>query len=254
MEQIVLYLILFGIIVLIGHFFADRGVPIALLLVTTGMVLSLVPIFSQVTLNSSVVLDIFLPLLVYQISAFTDWKEVKKDLRPITLLSVGHVVFITILIAVTIHALLPQLGWGLAFVLGAVISPPDDVAIVSIAEKIRMPRRIITILEGEGIFNDATALILFRFALVAVVSNQFSVMHAITSFFAIIVGETLYGLALGYILGELRSKIRHSSLHIIRIPFNSICSLFSCSCSGREWGSCYCYHRIYHWQSLFNQV
>ena len=215
MDQIVLYIILFGIIVLVGHFFRKSRIPISLLLVIIGMLLSLVPSFPEVTLNPNVVLDIFLPLLVYQISSFTDWHDVKKNLRPIALLSVGHVVFITVIIAMAMHALLPQLGWGLAFILGAVISPPDDVAIVSIAEKIRMPRRIITILKGEGMFNDAAALILFRFALVAVVTNQFSLIHAVSSFFAIIIGETLYGLALGYIIGELRSKIRNSSLHII---------------------------------------
>jgi len=215
MEQIIQYLILFGIIVLVGQLFRKTPIPIALLLVIIGMLLSLFPIFPAVTLEPSIVLDIFLPLLVYQISSFSSWPALKRNVRPVMLLSVGHVIFITILIALAVHTILPQLGWGLAFLLGAVISPPDDVAIVSIAETIRMPTRIITILEGEGLFNDATALTIFRLALAAVLTNQFSVMHAALSFTAIIVGETIYGLAVGYILGELRTKLKNPSLHII---------------------------------------
>lgn len=214
-EQIVIAVILFGIIVVIGQLFRKSTVPITLILVITGMLLSLVPKFPRISLSSELVLNIFLPILIYQIGSFSSWKDTKKNLRPITLLSVGHVVFITFLIATLIHILIPQLGWPLAFVFGAIISPPDDVAIVSIAEKIRMPERILTILEGEGMFNDATALIIFRFALAVVITHQFSFMHAVSSYFAVVIGETLYGLLLGFILGELRTKIRNTTLHMI---------------------------------------
>ncbi|MBS0358512.1 MAG: Na+/H+ antiporter [Proteobacteria bacterium] len=215
MEQIETFVILFATIVLVGHIFNKSIIPISLLLVITGMILSLFPVFPHVTLNPKIVLDIFLPILVYQISAFFSLREFKKNLRPISLLSIGHVIFITMLVAWIIHALIPQLGWPLAFVLGAVVSPPDSVAIVSIAEKIRMPSRIVTILEGEGMLNDAAALILFRFALVAVVTHEFSAIHAISAFFAVVIGETLYGFALGYLIGELRLKIDNSMLQLI---------------------------------------
>jgi len=215
MDAIQLYLVLFGIIVVTGHVLRKSTVPISLILVMIGMLLSVLPSFPEINLNPDIVLDIFLPLLVYQISSFTSWPDVRRNIRSIALLSVGHVIFITVLVAVIMHALLPQLGWGLAFVLGAVISPPDDVAIVSIAEKIRMPSRIITILEGEGLFNDAMALTLFRFSLAAVLTNQFSIVNATFGFFAVIIGETIYGLAIGYIAGELRTRIRHTYLHVI---------------------------------------
>ena len=222
MEQIETYIILFGIIVIVGQTFNNSPVPISLLLVITGMLLSLLPTTPDITLDPNIVLNIFLPLLIYQISAFASWRDVKKNLRPIMLLSIGHVIFITILVAVVIHMLIPQFGWPLAFVLGAVISPPDDVAIVSIADKIRMPQRLITILEGEGMFNDATALILFRFALAAVVTHQFSAVRAVSAFFLVIIGETLYGLALGFIIGEIRLRIRNTTLHMMAsllVPF-----------------------------------
>jgi monovalent cation/hydrogen antiporter len=215
MDQMVTYIILFGVIVIIGQLFNKSTIPIALILVMTGMLLSFLPHFPRVTLNPQVVLDIFLPVLIYQISSFSSLTDFKKNYRPIALLSVGHVIFITFLVAAIIHLLIPQFDWPLAIVLGAVISPPDDVAIITIAEKIRMPQRVVTILEGEGMLNDATALILFRFALAAVIIHQFSVIHAISTFFIVVICETLYGLTLGYILGELRVKIQNPILHMI---------------------------------------
>jgi CPA1 family monovalent cation:H+ antiporter len=215
MDQFIIYLILFSIIVLLGQVFQKSTIPIALILVIAGMLLSLVPYFPEITLDPTLVLNFFLPLLVYEIGAFSSWRDVKRQFRPIALLSVGHVIFITVLVAIVIHFLIPQLGWPLAFVLGAIISPPDDVAIVSIAEKIKMPERIFIILEGEGMFNDAAALTLFRFALAAAITNQFSAIHAASGFVLIIIGETIYGLILGHLLGKIRERISNAALHVI---------------------------------------
>lgn len=215
METISTFIILFGVIAIIGQLFNKSTIPTSLLLVITGMLLSFVPNFPIIQLNSTVVLNIFLPLLIYQISTHSSWKDVKKNIRPIALLSIGHVIFITVLVAIIVHTLIPELGWPLAFVIGAIISPPDSVAIVSIAEKIHMPKKVITILEGEGMLNDATALTLFRFALAAVATHQFHPLQAITNFLAVIIGETLYGLAIGYLLAECRLRIHNSMLHII---------------------------------------
>ncbi len=215
MDQFIIYLILFTIIVLLGQLFQKSTIPLALILVIFGMLLSFVPYFPEISLDSKLVLNFFLPLLVYQISSFSSWYDIKKQIRPIGLLSIGHIIFITFLVAIVIHALIPQIGWPLACVLGAIISPPDSVAIVSIAEKIRIPERVFIILEGEGMFNDAAALTLFRFALAAAITNQFSATHAFFSFVAMIVGETLYGLLLGHFIGKLREKISNTSLHVI---------------------------------------
>lgn len=209
------YTALLAIVVIVGTLFSKSPVPTSLLLVITGMFLSLIPGFPHIDIKPDLVLDVFLPLLIYQISVSSSWKDVKKNLRPIALLSVGHVIFIAFLVAFVIHAVIPEMGWPLAFVLGAVVSPPDDVAIVSIAEKIHMPNRVLTILEGEGMLNDATALILFRFALVALVTHTFSPLHAVGAFFMVVIGETLYGLALGYVIGELRLRIRDPLIHMI---------------------------------------
>ena len=209
------YLLLFCIIVLVGQVFRKSKIPLPLLLVMMGMVLSVVPNFPTVQLNPDLVLNVFLPILIYQISAFSSWKDIKKYIRPISLLSIGHVIFITVLVAVIMHTLIPELGWPLAFVLGAVTSPPDDVAIVSIIEKIRIPRSIETILKGEGLFNDAAALMFFKYALAATVTHEFSSMNAMEYFGIILVGETIYGLLLGYVIGEFRLKIKNPHLNII---------------------------------------
>ncbi len=215
MDQFIIYLVLFSIIVFLGQFFQKSTIPLALILVMFGMLLSFVPIFPEVKLNSAVVLNFFLPLLVYEIGAFSSWRDLKKQMRPIALLSIGHVIFITILVAIVVHTMIPQMGWPLAFVLGSIISPPDDVAIVSIAEKIRIPERIFLILEGEGMFNDAAALTIFRFSLLAALTNQFAMTHAVVSFTTMVVGETIYGLLVGLVLGKIREKISNTSLHVI---------------------------------------
>ncbi len=215
MDQFIIYLLLFAIIVLLGQVFQKSTLPLALVLVLFGILLSFIPYFPQIKLDSNLVLDCFLPLLVYQISAFSSWRDIRKQIRPIALLSIGHVIFITVLIALVFHALIPALGWPLAFVLGAIISPPDDVAIVSIAEKIRMPERIFIILEGEGVFNDAAALTLFRYALAAAITAEFSITHASIHFTSMVMGEIIYGLVLGQVLGLIRTKITNTSLHLI---------------------------------------
>lgn len=215
MDQFEVYVGLLGIIILVGVLLGKSSIPTPLFLVITGMLLSLLPNFPAVHVEPELILDIFLPLLVYEMSALTSWPDIKKNKRPIAFLSVGHVIFITILVAVTAHALIPGLSWSMAFVLGAVVSPPDDVAIIVIAEKLGMPRRIVTILTGEGLLNDATALTIFRFSLAALFAQQFSLMTAFSGFLAVIFFETLYGLLIGYVMGSLRLKIKDPKLHMM---------------------------------------
>jgi Na+/H+ antiporter len=215
MDQIETYSIFIGIIILIGVIFRKSPIPISLLLVMMGMLLSFVPNFPHIALNPSLVLDVFLPLLIYQISATSSWRDYKSAIRPIALLSIGHVVIITALIAVVIHTLIPQMSWPMAFLLGAVISPPDDVAIIAIAQKIQMPHRILTILKGEAIFNDATALILFKFSLAAVIINEFSPIQAVSTFFFVVIGEILYGFVLGNLIGKLRLQVKEPRLQML---------------------------------------
>lgn len=215
MSQLYTYICLLGIISVLGILFRKTTVPIGLILVVVGMILSLFKKFPHVDLDPQLVLTVFLPAIVYQASAYTPLREINKHRRAIALLSVGHVVFITALVAIMVHLLIPQYGWPLAFLLGAIISPPDDVAIIAIAHKSNLPQRLITILETEGLLNDAMALILFRFSLTAMITHQFSTFMAVTDFFIIVIAETFYGVFLGFVIGNLRVKFTDPTLQMI---------------------------------------
>lgn len=215
MDQFQVYIWLLSIIIVIGIVSKKLPIPTALLLVITGMLLSYIPHFPLVKLHEDVILNFFLPLLVYQSSATISWPDIKSNKRPIILLSVGHVVFITLLVAITAHNIIPNMSWPAAFVLGAIVSPPDDVAIFAVAEKVQFPQRILTVLAGESLLNDAAALIIFRFSLAALLTHQFSFGIAVSNFFAIIIFETLYGVILGNILGTLRLHVNDPIIQML---------------------------------------
>ncbi|HRE32378.1 MAG TPA: sodium:proton antiporter, partial [Candidatus Berkiella sp.] len=215
MAQIEIFILLLGIIAIVGLLARKVTVPISLLLVIIGMLVSLIPFMPEIHLKSNMVLDIILPLLIYEMSAESSWREMKINLRPIISLSIGHVLFIATLVAVLIHSLIPDIGWPLAFVLGAVVAPPDDVAIMAIAEKANIPQRVLTILKSEAMLNDATALILFRFSLAALLTHEFSASSAFGTFLLIVLGETFYGLALGNFIGKLRLTVTDPRLQML---------------------------------------
>lgn len=213
--HIEIYIWLLGIIACVGGMTSRIAIPSPLILVIAGMLLSFIPDLPDTVLDPDLILNVFLPLLVYAGCSFISWPEVKINLRPIAFLSIGHVIFITCLVAYVTHLLLPALPWSIAFLLGAVISPPDDVAIFAIADKIHMPQRILSVLMGESLLNDATALTLFRFALVAIATHQFSTLHALLTFIIVVVGEVLYGMVVGHLIGRLRLRISDPMLQVI---------------------------------------
>lgn len=234
MSQYVIYMGLLGVIVIVGIAAKKTPAPAPLILVIAGMVLSFVPHFSNIRLHPDIVMNIFLPLLVYEASVYLSWSDIKQNMRPIILLSIGHVVFITILVAYAAHAMIPGLSWPLALVLGAVISPPDDIAIISIANKIQIPQKIVTILSGEGLLNDATALIIFRFSLAAALTNEYSTINAVSDFFIVIILETLYGILLGHILGNINLRLQDPKIHVLL----SILSPFLAYLPAVKFGGC----------------
>jgi Na+/H+ antiporter len=177
--------------------------PPAILLVVVGVALALVPGLPRVQLVPELVLLLVLPPLIYSAGVAMSWREFRFNLRPIALLAIGCVVFTTVTVAAVAHALL-GLPWAVAFVLGAIISPPDVVAPLAIARRLRLPRRLLVILEGEGLANDATALILYRFAIAAVSTGAFSLGPALGTFGAIFVGEIAFGLAVGWSMLRIR--------------------------------------------------
>ena len=185
----------------------------AILLLLTGIVLAFVPGVPSLELPPELVLLVVLPPLIYSASVAMSWREFKSNLRPIILLSVGCVIFTACAVAAATHYLI-GLPWNVGFLLGAIVAPPDVVAPLAIARKLGLPRRILVILEGEGLANDATALILYRFAVVAIASHVFSLPKAAGTFVAIVAGEMLYGVAVGWLSLRARHRARDPQIEI----------------------------------------
>ena len=174
-----------------------------ILLVLAGMILAFIPWLPTIELEPDLVMLVLLPPLIYFAAFSMSWQAFCANLRPILLLAIGCVLVTTIAVAGAAHWLL-GIPLGVAFMLGAIVSPPDVVAPLAVAERLGLPRRIKQVLEGEGLVNDATALILFNLALGAVLTSHFSILHAARNFALVLVGETFWGLVVGYVLLRLR--------------------------------------------------
>lgn len=195
--------------------------PPSILLVAAGIGIALVPGLPALELAPELVLLVLLPPLIYSAGVAMSWREFCQSLRPITLLAFGAVVFTTIAVAAAVHYLLAW-PWPVAFVLGAIVSPPDVVAPLSIARRLGLPRRLLVVLEGEGLANDATALILYKFAIVAVTAGSFSVGKAAGNFALIVAGEVLYGIGVGWLSLRLRQWAHYPRVEItlsVMTPF-----------------------------------
>jgi monovalent cation/hydrogen antiporter len=185
-----------------------------LLFVLTGLVVSFIPGLPAIALDPELVMDVFLPLLVYATAVEVPWREFRANLRPIGFLGIGLVVFTTFGIAAFAHAIVPGLQWPAAFVLGALISPPDEVAAASVLQRLPIPRRLVVILKGEGLVNDVTALTIYRYAVLAAVSGSFSLSHASFFFLAAAIGGTLYGFAVGWVALRVRRFLGDPRLEV----------------------------------------
>ena len=141
--------------------------PYAVILVIGGMVIALLPGMPQVRLDPDLALAFFLPPLLQASAYRTDWRAFRKNLRPILLLAVGAVLFTAFCVAAVARWLVPEMPWAAAIALGAIVAPPDAVAAAAVLQRLRLPRRIVTVLEGESLVNDATALMLYRMAVAA---------------------------------------------------------------------------------------
>jgi Na+/H+ antiporter len=190
------------------------NIPSPILLVLAGVGLALLPGLPPVQLAPDILLLLVLPPVIYSSAVAMSWREFHFNLRPISLLAIGCVAFTTCAVALACHWLL-DLSWEVGFVLGAIVSPPDAVAPLSIARRLNLPRRITVILEGEGLANDASALILYRFAVAAVGGQMFSASHAAGTFIAILGGELLWGIAVGWTMLRLRRWVADPRIEIV---------------------------------------
>jgi Na+/H+ antiporter len=190
------------------------GVPYPILLVLGGLVLGFVPGLSAVELPPDLVLVLFLPPLLYRSAFFASPRDLRADLRAISLLAVGLVLVTMVAVAVTAHALVEGLPWAAAFTLGAIVAPTDPLAATAIGRRLGVPRRLLTVLEGESLVNDASALVAYRIA-VAAVGGSFVLWQAGLRFVAGAAGGVAVGLLVGWLAAEVRRRVDDPPAEIV---------------------------------------
>jgi len=169
-------------------------------LVIAGLLITLIPGTPILSLDPDLIFLIFLPPLLYEAAWFTSWNNFWKWKLPIGLLAFGLVFFTSTVIAYASESLIPGFTLALGFLLGGIVSPPDAVAAATVMKGLKVPKRIMTILEGESLINDASSLIVFKFALAAVLTGTFSMQNAIGTFFIVAGMGVVIGVAGAYLM------------------------------------------------------
>jgi CPA1 family monovalent cation:H+ antiporter len=199
MENISTVIVLLAVVTALAEITDKIKIPYPILLVLAGIGIGLVPGLPVIALTHEVAFLIFLPPILYAAAWTTSWIDFKKAKRPITLLATGCVVFTTCAVAWIAHTFIPGFNWPEAFVLGAIISPPDAIAAAAATKGLNVPKRVTTILEGESLVNDATGLIAYKYAVVAVVTGVFNLWDASLQFFFVAGVGIMLGIAFGYV-------------------------------------------------------
>ena len=207
-----------------------------LLLLLAGLILSLTRLVPSIDMSPEMIFYVVLPPILFDAAWNTSIPEFKKEFSKISLLAVGLVFLTTTIIALIAHTIIPGFSWSLAFILGAIISPPDAVAATSITKGLPLPKKLVTILEGESLLNDASALIAYKCALIAIVSGVFSFREAGFQFVTISLGGIIVGLTIGYIFLKLHKFLNGNSnaetFVIILLPFATYSMAEHLECSG----------------------
>src|SRR6266702_1504364 len=178
--QVILFLLLCA--VALGWVARHFQFPYPIALVIGGGALGFVPRLPQLQFDPQFLLVLVLPPILYQAALLTSWRDFKANIRPIGLLAIGLVIVTTLAVGATLKFLIPDIPWAAAFVLGAIVSPPDAVAATAILSRLNIPRRVVTVLEGESLVNDATGLVIYKFAVAAVLTGAFSLWQASLEF------------------------------------------------------------------------
>jgi len=190
------------------------NIPYPIVLVVGGLALGFVPGIPDAALAPDLVLVLFLPPLLYSAAFFANLHDLRRDLRSISLLAVGLVLATTCAVAIVAHALIDGLTWAAAFTLGAIVAPTDPLAATAIARRQRAPRRVVSIVEGESLINDGTALVAYKVAAAAALGGGFSIVGAGLEFVLSATGGVLIGLAVGVLIAEIRRRLNDIPVEI----------------------------------------
>lgn len=173
-------------------------VPLEVLLLLASLLVSFVPDMPHAGLDPELVFLVFLPPILFAAAYFTSWRDFKANKRPISLLAIGLVLFTTLGVGAVLKWLLPEIPWAVGLILGAMVAPPDASAATSITRKLGAPRRLLTIIEGESLVNDSTALVAYKFAVAAVMTGVFSPWMAAGKFVWVGIGGVALGVTVGW--------------------------------------------------------
>lgn len=223
MNNLAIILIIFGILLALQAIADKIKLPNAVLLVIVGLSLWFIPGLPTLELNPDVVFLIFLPPILYDAASHTSWHDFKSEIKPISTLAITLVFLTTGAVAIACYYTIPGFTWPLAFVLGAIVSPPDAVAATSIIKGMGLNKKVLTILEGESLVNDASALIAYRFAIAAIGTGSFVFLEAGREFFILLTGGIVIGSVLGFFFSIIHRIVRNntmiSSSLTLLIPF-----------------------------------
>jgi Na+/H+ antiporter len=231
--QVIVFLLLCSVV--LGWLSRRAGVPYPIALVVGGAVLGFIPGLPQFDFDPQFLLVLVLPPILYQAALLTSWRDFKANLPSIGLLAIGLVIVTTLAVGATLKFLIPSMPWAAAFVLGAIVSPPDAVAATAILSRLSMPRRIVVVLEGESLVNDASGLVLYKLAVAAVLTGTFSFVGASGEFAAVSLGGIVIGVLGGMAFIGLHRLIGDAFTEVLvslSIPYTLYVLAESFHCSG----------------------
>ena len=222
METLSAVLLILVAIAIVYEIARRIGVPYPTLLVLGGLGLAFIPGLPRIELQPDLVLLVFLPPLLFTAAAESPIRDLRANLAPLLRLSIGLVLFTMVVVAVVAHALVPGLSWAAAFTLGAIVGPTDALAATTVFRRLGTPRIIRTLIEGEALFNDATALVAYRTAALAAISGTFILSESLVGFVVAGVGGILIGAVVGRVSGEILRRLDDPPVEVlisVVIPF-----------------------------------
>src|SRR5436309_11615932 len=231
--QVVLFLMMCA--VALGWVARHFKFPYPIALVIGGAALGFVPRLPQLQFDPQFLLVLVLPPILYQAALLTSWRDFKANIRPIGLLAIGLVIVTTLAVGATLKFLIPDIPWSAAFVLGAIVSPPDAVAATAILSRLNIPRRVVTVLEGESLVNDATGLVIYKFAVAAVLTGVFSLWQASQEFVGVAVGGVVIGLLMGRVFVFIHRYLGDAFIEVLTtlaVPYGAYIFAESLQVSG----------------------
>jgi monovalent cation/hydrogen antiporter len=216
--------VLFLCAVALGWIAQRAGLPYPIALVLGGGLLALVPGLPHLPVDPELILYIVLPPLLYQSALFTSWRDFRSNLRSISLLALGLVTATTLAVGMTVKWLVPDMPWAVAFALGAIVSPTDAGATGAMLGGMRLPRRVVAVTEGESLVNDASGLVLYKFAVAAAMTGLFSWSEAAVDFARLAIGGVLFGMLIGWLFVRIHRRLGDAPTEImlsIVLPYSA---------------------------------